>query len=180
MLIARDKRQTNIAEYILYIWQVEDIIRALNFDLDEIGNKIVSQFDVDDDTKLEIYQWYKNLVLMMQKEQVTEKGHVQFIINIIDDLYRFHLRLLQTSTDSQYLALYQVAHPLIEELRSKSDDSEANEILIAFQALYSIVLLKLQNKTITQETNFAIDRISKLVGHLSGRYKQFEDGEFEI
>lgn len=180
MLIAREKRNTNIAEYILYIWQVEDIIRALDFDLDKIGKTLVSQFDTDDETKLEIYQWYKNIVLMMQKENVMVKGHVQFIINFIEDLYRFHIRMLQTSNDTKYLHLYQLAHPLIEEFRAKSEDKSDNEIQIAFQALYSIVLLKLQNKTITPETETAIEHISKLIGHLSGRYKQFEDGEFEV
>ena len=28
MIIARQKKQENIAEYLLYMWQIEDIIRA--------------------------------------------------------------------------------------------------------------------------------------------------------
>ena len=34
MIIARRKRKENIAEYLLYMWQVEDLIRANNFDMD--------------------------------------------------------------------------------------------------------------------------------------------------
>ena len=36
MIIARRKRKENIAEYLLYMWQVEDLIRANNFDMDSI------------------------------------------------------------------------------------------------------------------------------------------------
>ncbi len=180
MLIAQEKRRTNIAEYILYIWQVEDILRALNFDYDQIGKTLVMQFDVDDEKKLEIYDWYKNLAIMMKKENVAEKGHVQFILNLIKDLYLFHIRMLQNSNDAKYLSLYQAAHPIIEEFREKSNYKDANEILVAFQAIYGIVLLRLQNKTITPQTESAVEQITKLIGHLSGRYKQFEDGEFEV
>ena len=180
MLIAQSKRNTNLAEYILYLWQIEDLLRALNFDLDKVGKTIIAGFEADDETSLEIYQWYKNLVLMMQKEQVTKKGHVQFLTNLVDDFYRFHIRLLQASNDTKYLALYQVAHPLIEEFKQKSNEEDANEIHVALQALYSIMLLKLQHKTISPPTEQAINHISKLIGHLTARYHQYEDGEFEI
>ena len=29
MLIAREKRKSNVAEYILYMWQVEDLLRLI-------------------------------------------------------------------------------------------------------------------------------------------------------
>ncbi|MDE7144362.1 MAG: DUF4924 family protein, partial [Muribaculaceae bacterium] len=34
MIIASEKRKNNIAEYLLYMWQIEDIIRANNLDID--------------------------------------------------------------------------------------------------------------------------------------------------
>ena len=34
MIIAKQKRRENIAEYVLYMWQLEDLIRAYNFDID--------------------------------------------------------------------------------------------------------------------------------------------------
>jgi len=180
MLIAQEKRKTNIAEYILYLWQIEDLLRALDFDLDKIGKNLVARFETDDETRLEIYQWYKNLVLMMQKEQVTKRGHLQFLINMVDELNRFHIRLLQAATDSRYLQLYRQAKPLIEEFRIKSREMEAHDIRITLQALYSIVLLRLQGKEISAPTLEAATQIGKLAGHLSGRYRQYEEGEFEI
>ena len=180
MLIAQEKRKTNIAEYVLYLWQVEDLIRALNFDLEQIGNMLVSRFDVDENTRLEIYDWYKNFVSMMEKEQVQKKGHLQFIVNLIEDLNRFHLQLLQTGSDPQYLLLFQQAKPVLIEFQAKSLDKQASDIQMSFQSLYSIMLLRLQKKAISASTKAAIDQISKLLGHLSQRYLQHEKGEFDL
>ena len=34
MFVASQKRKENIAEYLLYMWQIEDLIRANNLDID--------------------------------------------------------------------------------------------------------------------------------------------------
>ena len=180
MLIAKEKRKTNIAEYILYLWQVEDLIRALNFDLDQIGKTLVARFEVDDDTRLEIFDWYRNIAAMMENEKVTKKGHVQFILNLIEDLNEFHLLLLQSRKDPQYPNLFQFAKPVINEFKSKSLEKEENDIRLSFQALYSIILLRLQKNEISTSTQSAIDHISKMLGHLSARYLQHEKGKFEL
>lgn len=77
MIIAQAKRKENIAEYLLYMWQVEDTIRAYHFDIDEIDKNIISRFQVDDETKAKIKDWYENLIKMMELEHVKEKGHLQ-------------------------------------------------------------------------------------------------------
>ena len=42
MIIASKKRKENIAEYILYMWQIEDMIRANDFDISKIRRNIKS------------------------------------------------------------------------------------------------------------------------------------------
>jgi len=180
MLIAKEKRKRNIAEYILYIWQLEDLFRALNFDMEKIGSVLVSQFKVDENTRLDIYQYYKNMVLMMEKEKTTKKGHIQAIKNVTDDLNRFHAQLLGSPNDPPYKALYQIAKPLLDEFRLKSNDVDAHDVQVALQALYSVMLLKLKHKSISKGTEQATAHISKLAGHLAARYKQHEAGEFEL
>jgi len=180
MLIAQEKRKTNIAEYILYIWQLEDLFRALNFDLEKIGSSLVAQFNADENTRLDIYQYYKNMVLMMQKEQLTQTGHIQAIVNVTNDLNQFHSDLLQSSSDPHYRAIYQITKPLLDEFRMKSNDVSSNDVQVALQSLYSIMLLKLQQKEITPGTTQASGHISRLIAHLAARYKQFEAGDFEL
>ena len=65
MIIARRKRKENIAEYLLYMWQVEDLIRANNFDMDSIRRTVVDRYDQPDDIKEEIAKWYEELIEMI-------------------------------------------------------------------------------------------------------------------
>ncbi len=180
MLIAKEKKRTNIAEYILYMWQLEDILRALNFDLEEVSSKLVARFQADDDLKLEIYDWYKNLILMMQKEQITSKGHLQFLQNQVNDLFQFHLLLLQSPKDPRYQQLFQFAKPVLDEFREKSNLNEENDVHIALQSLYTIMLLGLKKKEITSETKQGMSHISSFIAHLSARYLKYEKGDFEL
>jgi len=95
MLIAQEIRKTNIAEYILYMWQVEDLLRACSFNPENIENKLVQRFKADEDISREIADWYKNLAMMMEKEHIQEKGHLQVLINLVNDLNEFHLKMVQ-------------------------------------------------------------------------------------
>ena len=42
MFISQQRRKENVAEYLLYMWQIEDIIRANNFSIDEIEKNQIS------------------------------------------------------------------------------------------------------------------------------------------
>ena len=49
MIIAQQKRNENIAEYLLYMWQIEDILRAYHLDINLIELNLISKLlkDVD-------------------------------------------------------------------------------------------------------------------------------------
>ena len=59
MIIASKKRKENMAEYILYMWQVEDMIRANDCDIDRISANIISRFNLDEAQRREMTQWYE-------------------------------------------------------------------------------------------------------------------------
>ena len=99
MIIASQKRKENIAEYLLYMWQIEDIIRAYKLDIDTIDEQIVSKYNVPDDKKKEIREWYESLIDMMRREGVVESGHLQLNKNVIIDLTDLHLALLKSTKD---------------------------------------------------------------------------------
>ena len=76
MYIADELRKKNIAEYLLYMWQVEDTIRAFGCQLSRIRREYISQFDYTDEQKDEETDWYGNLIRMMNEEGCREKGHL--------------------------------------------------------------------------------------------------------
>lgn len=68
MIIAQEKRKQNIAEYLLYLWQVEDLLRACKLDIDTVEKAVIARYDVDEPTRHEIREWYESLIKMMELE----------------------------------------------------------------------------------------------------------------
>jgi len=179
MIAAQQKRKENIVEYILYIYQIEDFIRALQFNISNIEMQLVSQYQVDDKTRIEILDWYKNLVVMMEKEGIREKGHLQFLVNQINDLNEFHLKLMETEINKEYVGVFQSISGLITELNQKNK-SVKNDLQISIDAIYGFLLLKMQQKEVTNETIEALKRLSTWLGLLSKLYKDFELEVFDF
>jgi hypothetical protein len=179
MLIAQQKRKENLAEYILYLYQVEDLIRAFHLDMDLINEKLVANYKTDKKTRQEISLWYKNLVVMMEKEGKQEKGHLQFLSNLVNDLYEFHLRLMHTEADPMYVSVFKAVAGLVNELKQKNPVAE-NDVQVAIDGVYGYLLLKIQKKEITPETSEAVKRLSQWLGNLSKLFKDFESGDLEI
>ena len=75
MYIAQRKRKENIAEYILYLWQLEDLLRALQFSPEAIYSQLVQKSELDEAKKQEVFFWYMDLVNLLRKEGKEENGH---------------------------------------------------------------------------------------------------------
>ena len=92
MYISRQLKQQNIAEYLLYMWQVEDLIRANGCDIGQIRRNVVDTYpSLTDPQRQELTQWYEDLINMMHDEGVMQKGHLQINKNIIVWLTDLHL-----------------------------------------------------------------------------------------
>jgi len=180
MLIARELRKTNIAEYILYMWQIEDLLRTCAFDTEKINQQLVARFKTEENTSKEIADWYNNLAVVMTKEYIQEKGHLQVIINLVNDLNEFHLKMLEIQKDQEYVRLYENNMEAIAEIFQRSGMEYKNEVEVCLNALYGFLLMKLKNTELTELTTKTIEGFGKMIGHLSSRYIQFENDDFEF
>jgi len=180
MLIARQKRQENIAEYLLYMWQIEDIIRAKKLDINLIKEDIIDKFDQPEGIRQEMLEWYQELIDMMRLEGVVDSGHLQINKNVIIELTDLHLRLLKTTQESEYIASYYKTLPFIVELRAKSEDKNVPEIETCFSALYGFLLLRIQHIEISGETQAAISQISSFLRLLALKYYLEKEGKLEL
>jgi hypothetical protein len=178
MIVAQEKRKTNIAEYIIYLWQIEDMIRALKFDIERIEEVLINHYDVDEKQKGEIRYWYQNLVVMMQKEQIQQSGHLQFIVNLTDELNRFHLLLIQKNIDPSYSSLYTVL-PDLELIRQKSGLNH-NDVELSLNTLYLILMLKMRKQEISEGTQQAVWKFGNFLGNLSNLFKAWESGDLDV
>lgn len=167
MLIASRKRKENIAEYLLYMWQIEDIIRANGLDIDRIKTSVIDRFPLDDAQRKEMTEWYESLIEMMRLEGVAEKGHLQINRNVLAQLVDLHQALLNDPKFPKYTALFYKTLPYIVELRAKAGDEKPGEIEACFNALYGMLMLRLQKKEITPATEEAVRQISAFIATLA-------------
>ncbi len=180
MIVARRKRKENIAEYLLYMWQVEDLIRANHLDADAIRRTVVERYNQPEEVKAEIARWYEELIEMMRSEGVEEKGHIQLNKNVIIALTDLHLRLLRSPREMVYGAAYYKTLPYIVQLRAKSGGEDLPEIETCFNAVYGYLLLRMQGKEVSAETLEAIKQISSFLALLAEKYREDMNGELKL
>ena len=171
MFISQQLRKENIAEYVLYMWQVEDIIRAYGCNLSLLRKDYISRFDYTEEQREEMTDWYGNLIRMINQEGCREKGHLQVNKIVVQQMAELHAQLLDSPKFPFYSAEYYKVLPFIVELRSKGD-KETGEIETCLNALYGTMLLRLQHKDITPNTANAVKEITAFLGMLSDYYKK--------
>lgn len=180
MYIAKQLKEKNVAEYLLYMWQVEDLIRVNHLDIEELKVNYISRFNPSPEQEKEMVEWYANLIEMMRSEQVQEKGHLQINKNIIILLTDLHLQLLNSPKFPFYSAAYYKALPYIVEIRARNNNRDLPELESCFEILYGVMLLKMQKKAVSADTQKAVADISKLLGMLSDYYIQDKQGNLKF
>lgn len=169
MFIAKSIREKSVVEYLLYMWQMEDLIRAYGCSLTRIRREYIDRFDYTDQQKDEEEDWFGDLIRMMNQEGKREKGHLAINEVLLQDLGDLHVRLLQSTRFPYYSAEYYRVLPFIVELRQKGD-KEIGEVATCLNALYGVMLLRMRQKPISPETAHAIKAITAFLGMLSDYY----------
>lgn len=169
MFISKKLRQENIAEYLLYMWQVEDIIRAYDCYLPAIRREYISRFECTEDEREDLTDWYANLIRMMTEEGCRESGHIQINKIVMQQLIELHRQLLASPKFPFYSSEYYKVLPFIVELRNRGD-KDMDEIETCFDALYGVMMLRLQKMEISKDTLLAVREITTFIGMLSDYY----------
>lgn len=180
MFIANQLKNKNRAEYLLYMWQVEDILRANGCDIDRLRENYLCQFKVDDAARKELEEWYGNLCNMMHNEGVVKSGHLQINQVTLQRLVELHEQLVTSPKFPFYRSAYYKVLPYIVELRAKGEHKEEPELQSCFDALYGVMVLKLQKKEVSAATAAAVKDITTLIGMLSDYYQKNEEHPIEF
>ncbi len=178
MYIAEKLKEQNIAEYLIYMWQVEDLLRANHCRIDDVKRTLVEpRADLTAEQRQCLTQWYADLIDMMNQEGVVEKGHLQINKNVMTWLIDLHLQLLRSPKYPYYGAAYFKALPFIVELRAKGAQKDEPELETCFEALYGILLLRLQKRLVSKETQQAQEAMTALLSMLANYYIADKKGE---
>ena len=142
-------KKDNIAEYILYLWQMEDYLRAFP-------------------EQAEATQELSELRQMMHREGITESGHLQLAQNALAEMVELHNALL--NEEAGYRAAILRLQPSLNLLKAKTDRPTMSDIEACLLLLYQITLLRLQKKEISAETTAVQKQATQLLQLLSKIY----------
>lgn len=177
MFVARQLKDTNICEYLLYMWQVEDTLRAYGLDEDRLTAEYASRFP--EEQRGEEAQWLVHLVRMMREEGRQDQGHLQMNVGTLSLLTDLHRELLRSTKHPFYSAAYYKALPFIVELRAKGG-AEKPELETCLDALYGVMLLRLQGREVGTDTRAALQHLSHLLALLNDAYQKDKQGTLEL
>jgi hypothetical protein len=111
----------------------------------------------------------------MKDERKEEAGHLNILENLVDQLHEMHHQILKQGVDTAYKEVFKKAQVNIDALRMRSGKRNENDIQVALNGLYGLLILKLKKTPITEETTRAFDSIRELVAELSSRYMEGSD-----
>lgn len=177
MIIAQQKRKENIAEYLLYMWQVEDLIRAAECKEERIEALILSRYTATGIDLAPIRQWYLEQAEMMRSEGKQERGHLDINRIVMMQLEDLHRRLLQNPNDYVYQGLHFQVLPAVIQLRTKSAGQEMSDLETCFSAVYGYLTLTLKGEQVSEETKKSIKQISSFLAMLAHKYKLEQEGD---
>ncbi|MDD4149924.1 MAG: DUF4924 family protein [Bacteroidales bacterium] len=167
MIVANFKKEENIVEYIIYMRQIQDILRANNFDISKIEELIISRYDVTETQKIEIRQWYSNLIIEMTNNNLEASGDIDEIKNLIDDLNLLNKKLLADPEEIKHKELLRWAEPNITVYRKISKAGEISDVEVCINAIQSLFLLRLKKEAISDETAQAMQTFSNILANLA-------------
>ena len=163
MYVAQKLRSQSVSAYLIYMYQVEDLVRAYGLDAGRIVADYLPRFGYDAEQTRQAREWYEALVRMMREEGKEASGHLRVVQNTLDLLEDRHQELLADHDERDYRAAYYKTLPHIIFLRSQGNNKAKHEMENCIDALYGATLLRMQGKEIAPGTEAALKAISDLL-----------------
>lgn len=187
MDVAKRLREQNIAEYILYLWQIEDLLRALQFSPEAIYSQLIKPRSLDSETEEELLEWYTDICNLLEREDKESVGHLEHTIHLIEALENMHLQLFRLPIGLKYRELFAKLAPQMGSLREivekseRLEDEEIGDIELCFRALYAVMLYRIKGDKKEQGVSEdVIELVSPVIAELAKLHGQIERGEIDM
>ncbi len=169
--IAERKKSQNIGEYLVYMYQMEDLIRSYQGNMEEINQYVIAHYPVPEEEKESIKSWFAGLGASMQKQELMQKGHLRELQELVHQLLELHYQLLKT--DANYVATFHRVKPhLLEAIDTAAGEEVGNEIQICLNGVYGLLLCRLLGKKVSDRQLEAADAFGTVLSFLSFVYAQ--------
>ena len=176
MTIAERKYAENIAEYIIYMWQMQDLLRAVNLDVESLDGFLRSFLPTEEKIQEE-KKWFEGLAQSMKRSGAEEKGNVEEVQEVLSELNLLHTTLNTLLRDDEYIAANERARDNLDAYRERSNGKALSEVEAYLTALYGLMILRLRKQEISEETKDAMKTFSDVIVLLALQYNKMKKGE---
>ena len=150
MDIATTKRRENIAEHILYLWQLEDLLRALQFSPEAVHSQLIAPRNLSQPEQRLYLEWYMDIADLLRQEGKERQGHLDHTLHLIADLHNLHLQLMKLPAGARY------------------------------RELYAAMLYRIRGEGGQQAVADTVEYISPAIAELASMYGKVERGEIDL
>ncbi|MBC6366237.1 DUF4924 family protein [Algoriphagus sp. AK58] len=169
--VAEKKKSQNIGEYLIYMYQMEDLIRSFQGNMEEIREYVIAHYPVSDAEKKKITEWFERLLTEMKSQGILEKGHLKELNTLVDQLLQLHYRLLKS--DKSYFQTYHQAKPhILDSILAANGENPGNEIQICLNGIYGLLLCRLLGKKVSDQQAKAAEAFGEVLSFLNLVYQQ--------
>jgi len=174
--IAKLKQKENISEYLLFLWQMEDLLRGIDFDLSRLDAEILPAIK-DEEERLKTRSWLAAMAKDMERESLQVSGHHYETYEVLNELAMLQHTLLNVTNSPPFKKAYEAAQPVLKEFTKKAEKVPNSDMETALTALYGVLTLRLAKKEVSEETSNALAPISAYLRELTRAYHLMKAGK---
>ena len=152
MILAESKKKAHIVEYLLFLWQIEDLVRAARFNpnvLEKWAEDTANSEGTNPDKEKE---WIISIASDMRSQGKIEAVHLSSVSEAMVELAHLHEMLLGPLDDNRYKEAFEIAEPMMHEITAKQPGPIGHPIEQLLVVLYGFLMLRLQKQSISAET----------------------------
>ena len=178
MLHPEIKKEENIAEYIILMYQIEEIVRLFSFDEASVLSLLTGDGPSENQKMTDLREFYRTFIQDMRDQGIEKVGHLEELKEIVIELIYLHNTLLTLVNDDKYKSICLEANEDIQAFKIKSKLEKNHEVEVVLHAMFMKMQLKLRKQEITAETESSMDRMRVQLAYLSREYKRMKSGEW--
>ena len=176
MVLAEKKKQENISEYIIYMYQTELLVRNFAFDIGKIRALVVKHIkdeNLDKAGKEELVIWYQEVISKMLKEELGKEGHLNEVQNIVKELSDLSMSL--QVKDNAYFNTFNVARPFIRKSIQAADGLLTDPIQACLNGVFGLLIARMNGTEVDTKQMKAIEHFGNVLSLLSYHYGNTEE-----
>ncbi len=165
MVLAEKKKQENLSEYIIYMYQTELLLRSVDLDFDKVKTGVVDSIPQGSVDKGELAAWYADVIAQMHTEGLEKEGHLSYVQHEVQKLSDLSVQLL--GQNENYRQVFNDARPAIRESIISSEGLVNDPIQACLNGVFGLLLSRMNGITVDQEQLDKVEHFGNVLSYLS-------------